>query len=82
MEKSKLLLSAIFVHPIFYLADILLIAINDDFGQLNATIQNNNQLNQRNIHQLKEEQNETMQIIQTNIDRLNSGTKTFHSFFV
>ena len=35
--------------------------------QLNATIQINNQLNQQNVYQLRDEYNETMQIMQTYI---------------
>ena len=35
--------------------------------QLNATIQINNQLNQQNVYQLRDEYNETMQIMQNYI---------------
>ena len=38
-----------------------------NINELNATIQRNNQLNQQNVYQLRDEYNETMQIMQTYI---------------
>ena len=50
--------------------DLALEEINGDLNQLHVTMKYNNQLNQQNVHQLREEQNGAFQIYKTNIEQM------------
>ena len=47
--------------------------INGDLNQLHGTMIYNNQLNQRNVNQLREEQNEATQICRADIEQLQTN---------
>ena len=53
--------------------DLALGEINGDLIQLHGTMKYNNQLNQQNVDQLREEQNEAMQICKTDIEQFQSN---------
>ena len=53
--------------------DLALEEINGDLNQLHVTMKYNNQLNQQNVHQLREEQNGAFQIYETNIEQMQTN---------
>ena len=53
--------------------DLALGEINGDLNQLHVTMKFYNQLNQQNVHQLREEQNGAFQIYKTNIEQMQTN---------
>ena len=57
--------------------DLALGEINGDLIQLHGTMKYNNQLNQQNVDQLREEQNEAMQICKTNTAQFQTNIDSY-----